>query len=623
MIIRRALVILLLSCSIPSLARERPLIEIRSPHFRVLTDGSKEDGRNVALQFEQMRFVLADSYPTFRLEGGAPLVIFAARDESAAKSLRPDLWKQKGARPAGYFDPSWEKKFAMVRMDAIAEGQVEIVYHEYTHSVMHLNLHWIPLWLDEGLAEYYGFTQFDKRKIYVGAPPPIEQIKYLMGSLIPVETMLGVDQDSRYYHDEFLSHWFYAEAWALVHFMIFGPEMQHGELLNKFATLLQGGTEQKKAFEQTFGPVAQFDKAFSNYLGFVKYLNQSSFKAGVVRNPPNLNSDEFAIRTMTLADTHAELAGFHLWSNDFEHARNLAEQAIQEDAKLGLAHEVMGFIDFADGKDADALSEFSQACDLDPTLYLSLFAKTMMSPIASFSAPGDQDAAQGALLKVLKLNPQFAPAYVQLARLSVARGDMPNAIGLARKAEQLEPTRAGYHVLSGKILVRMGKPHEAADFAQFVAQRWPGPNHNEAVELWNSIPQDQRPAGVLLTEAAPALLQADSPENVQVMEGRVVSSACPGSAGEWTYTISREGQNYTFHHKGDLEGGFSDTIWYVADHASICKHLEGLRAVVRYKTVPADSSSAGDILEIEIRDDLPPRQQTGASTQPSSTGLKP
>ena len=73
---------------------------------------------------------------------------------------------------------------------------------------------------------------------------------------------------------------------------------------------------------------------------------------------------------------------------------------------------------------------------------------------------------------------------------------MPNAIGLARKAEQLEPTRAGYHVLSGKILVRMGKPHEAADFAQFVAQRWPGPNHNEAVELWNSIPQEQRPAGV-------------------------------------------------------------------------------------------------------------------------------
>jgi tetratricopeptide (TPR) repeat protein len=623
MVIRGALVILLLSSSIPSLARDRPLIETRSPHFRVLTDGSKEDGRSVALQFEQMRFVLADSYPTFRLEGGAPLVIFAARDESAARSLRPDLWKQKGARPAGYFEPSWEKQFAMVRMDAIAQGQVDVVYHEYTHSVMHLNLHWIPLWLDEGLAEYYGFTQFDKQKIYVGAPPPIEQIKYLIGPLIPVETMLSVDQDSQYYHDEWLSHRFYSEAWALVHFMIFGPEMQHGKLLNRFATLLQGRTDQKKAFEQTFGPFAQFDKAFSEYLGFVKFLKQSSFKAGVMRNPPNLNTDEFAVRTMTLADTHAELAGFHLWSNDLEHARALAEQAIQEDAKLGLAHEVMGFIDFADGKDADALSEFSQACDLDPTLYLSLFAKTMMSPIASFSATGDQDAAQSALLKVLKLNPQFAPAYVQLARLSVARDDMANAIGLARKAERLEPTRSGYHVFSGKILLRMGKPHEAAEFAQFVAEGWSGPNHNEAVELWNSIPPEQRAAGVSLAEATPALQQADSIKDVQVMEGRVVSSACPTATGEWTYTISREGKNYTFHHKGVLEGGFSDTIWYVADHASICKHLEGLRAVVRYKPVPADSNSAGDILEIEIRDDLPPSQQTGVSTQPSSAGLKP
>ena len=48
-------------------------------------------------------------------------------------------------------------------------------------------------------------------------------------ALIPIETLISVDQKSPYYHDEDKVGLFYAEAWALTHFLIFGPGMETGK----------------------------------------------------------------------------------------------------------------------------------------------------------------------------------------------------------------------------------------------------------------------------------------------------------------------------------------------------------------------------------------------------------
>jgi hypothetical protein len=60
-------------------AGEKPWIEVKSPHFRVLTDSGAGDARLVAKEFEDFRALMAARYPNFRLESGAPLVIFAAK----------------------------------------------------------------------------------------------------------------------------------------------------------------------------------------------------------------------------------------------------------------------------------------------------------------------------------------------------------------------------------------------------------------------------------------------------------------------------------------------------------------------------------------------------------------
>jgi tetratricopeptide (TPR) repeat protein len=584
-------------------ANEKPWVEVRSAHFRVLTDAGAGEARRVAREFEQMRGVFANQYPNFRLDSGAPLVIFAARDEETAKALAPNLWKSRGAKPVGYFQQSWEKRYALIRMDTFGEGAHQVVFHEYTHSLLHMNAHWLPTWLDEGIAEFYAYTQFRENETLIGTPT--ERFRTLRWDTpIPVETLISVDGRSPYYRDEDKVQMFYAESWALVHYLVFAPEMGRGKKLDEFFQMIQHGVDQKKAFLETFGSFKDMDKALD------RYVHQVRLPAGGLKDRLQVSEKDYATRTLTMAETQAEIGGYHLWTHDMANARQYVNDALQNDPKIGLAHEEQGFIDLREGKDAESLNELTQAFSLDNTLYLSLFAKTMLSPMAVSNDPAQEELFKKELREVIALNPNYAPAFVQLARLAVKQNDLNMAFAYSRKAEDLEPFRAGYHLQTGQILLRMGKGTDAANYAKFVAERWFGPDHNEALELWNRVPAAQRPPSEPMTEAMP--------KDTQEVEGAINSITC-GKDEEWALHLDHEGKTLTFHRKGGFPFGFSDSLWYGEDHITLCHHLEGLRTIVHYRP-PANTTYAGDVAEIEIRDDLPASPSVAAAG-PKATEL--
>jgi len=570
-------------------AKDKAWIEVRSPHFRVLTGCSQGDARRAAGEMERMRYVFATRFSNARLEAGAPLVVYVTCDDETLKKLLPQF---KG-NYAGVFFHGWEKQFALIRMDGWAGHGQQIVYHEYTHS-----MHWIPVWLDEGFAEFYGYTRFEQNRIYLGAPT--ERYRAMRSKTpISVEKLISLDQRSPYYHDEDKMQLFYAESWALVHYLMYGPGMENGKKLDEFLNLLQQGVEQKKAFVQTFGDFQKVDK------GLEAYMLQPAFATTILKHDPHIEEKDFALRTMSVAETEAEIAAFLLWRHHLEAAGPHIEQALQEDPKLGLAHEDKAFFYFHQGRDADAVNEFKQAFALDGKLYLSLYYLTMLSPLVTSETATGQRAFQDALLDTYQLNKQFAPPLVQLAILTLRQNDLKDAYDLARKAEELEPSLAGYHLLTGKVLLRMGKGAEAADYARYVANRWIAGDHNEAVELWNRIPPEQRTAGESLS--------LDAPPGSQTATGTVKSATCTEQTGLSDFTIIHEGQPLTFRRKSAFNSSVADTIWYGGDHFTLCRHLEGKRAIIHYTTA-TDATYAGDIVDIEIRDDLG-GSLSGASAQ--------
>jgi Tfp pilus assembly protein PilF len=587
--------------SVPSVAKEKPWREVRSPHFRVITNGSERDARHVAREFEQIRSFFAAQFPGFRVDSPAPLLILAPEDETTTKKLVPAFWQHSGPKPGGLFVHAWEKENALVRLDTIGSDKTNpdtfaVVYHEYVHSLLHLNFRWLPTWLDEGLAEFYGYTRFENGHTYIGAPPRNRswmEVLYRRPSM-PLDKFL--EQRRSYSRDEDDTHLFYAQSWALTHFLIMGAGMEGGERLKRFFDALQLGVQQEKAFQDAFGDLSKVQKDFD------LYLNRFAFQAGVVNSLPQADEKSFSSRTMTQAETEAELGSFFATTHRWKEARESSEAAVKENPKVALAHEVLGFLSLHEGKDQDAVNEFSEALELDNQMYRSLFAKTMLLPLAHSTSPSDHATLRLALTKVLDINPQFAPAFVELAKSSVAQGDLKQALAFARTAEKLEPSRAGYHLLTGQILLRMGHPAEAATYAAYVASRWQSADHDEALELWGNVPASLRPA-----EGPPNEPLGD---DVRSAEGVVKSVSCDDRGT--MLTLEHVGQVMTFRHER-ARMGFSDTFWEGSDHFTPCYHMIGVRAVVHYKP-GSDKSYAGDTVSVAFRDDLPPSQNPGAIT---------
>jgi tetratricopeptide (TPR) repeat protein len=579
----------LLIAAAPLLADQKPWTEIRSPHFVVLTNGTAGDGRRVAKEFEQMRGVFAAAFPNMRLETSAPLLIFAPRDGHSMMELTPSQWKGHSPNIAGNFRPGWEKSFAMVRLDADRPGSYQVVYHEYVHSLLHANFRWLPTWLNEGLAEFYGSSRFEDSKIYVGAlGDRTGRVRNAL--LIPIEKLISENPYKEYRGDDRMIDRFYGESELLVHYFMFGEGMERGAKLSQFYSKLQQGKDQKSAFQESFGDFKSVEK------NFYHYIQSFQFGSAVMNNPGQLSPQDFAVRELSVAETETAIAGFRIWAHDIQDAREITEQALKSGPQVAEAHEYQGFVLLGEGKDAEAAAEFARAHELDERNYLALYFKIILSPLFGSNADADQAAFREAMLQVVKLNPKFAPAFVELAMLYIRWGEFDNALSNARTAENLEPSRAGYHLLVAKILERMGKGPQAAKIAQYVAERWTGPDHDEAVELWNRILAADRPAGVALSEEAE--------HDAQRTEGTIRSVACKDSGRMAALTMERGSKLFTYRVGSGFPSGFSDTVWFGSDHFQMCHHLEGMRAVVFFKP-SAEKEFAGDIAKLEIREDLP------------------
>lgn len=317
---------------------EKPWTEIRSAHFRLITDGEDSAANRVLLHFELMRSVFEAQSPNFKLEAPAPLLILAPKDEASAKRLLPWMWARPGTKPAGIYWHGWEQHYALVRLDVIdtdPEGY-QTVYHEYMHNGVHINFQGLPVWLDEGLADFYGYTRFDKDKMYIGAPPSIESVRDM--DSWPSMPLAAFINSSVYSSDWEKTHRSYLQAWGLTHFLFFGPDMGNGKRLGQFLEELERGVEQNKAFEETIGKFADVQGAYD------KHVHTLDFAVVALPVPPQLSDKNFTERKLSSAETEAEMAAWYIRFHDWDRMRESTEAALKDDPNLPLPTRIWVFL---------------------------------------------------------------------------------------------------------------------------------------------------------------------------------------------------------------------------------------------------------------------------------------
>src|SRR5438552_6591501 len=223
-----------------------------------------------------------------------------------------------------------------MQADAQGSNTFHVIYHEYTHALLHLNFSGLPLWLDEGLAEFFGNSSLGEKESRTGTVDA-DTLAFLQENrLIPIEALLQVDHTSKFYNEANRASVFYAESWALVHYLMMNPDARQRGLLGKFTTAWDRSQNQVQAAQETFGDLKKF-------AGLIEgYARQQSFMVSVIKIELGDASKEYPVLSISQGEALALRGDFMAHRGLLEHAKAALEEATRMEPKLPMAHQALG-----------------------------------------------------------------------------------------------------------------------------------------------------------------------------------------------------------------------------------------------------------------------------------------
>jgi len=441
-------------------------VEVATPHFTVMSNDGEKTARRIADQFEQIRLIYSKALSSdLRLDPGIPIVIIATKNEKSFSQLVPEYWAKKGhTHPAGLFVPSLEENYIALRTDVEGEFPYLTVYHEYVHLIINLNFQHIPLWLNEGYATFLGSATLLPKAGRLGLPNESELNVLAQTKLLPLEVLFRVGHDSPYYNEAEKTNVFYAESWALVHYLMTNAARQKDKQLGKYIDLIERGGDPIDSATAAFGSLGQLKRELDSY------VSRTSYMMYVVNLPDASDSKSHQVRTVPPAEVEATLGDFDLSRGQVEAARSKIEDAMKLDPNLAAPQESMGLLLFRERKREEAQKYFSRAVALDSKNALAYYYDGMLL-VSGGAEEEDVDEARVALEKAVALKPDLAPAWDALGSLYVTDPEtLDKALNASKHAVKAMPGEIRYQFNLAVVLLRMGKYDDARSIARGIAK---------------------------------------------------------------------------------------------------------------------------------------------------------
>jgi tetratricopeptide (TPR) repeat protein len=453
---RHLFAVLFLVTSVFASDKPEPWVEVRSPHFVVVTNANEKQARSVADQFERMRSVFHTAFPKLAIDSFAPITVVAVKDEKNFRALEPEAYLAKGSlKLGGLFIHGSEKNYVLMRLDTGYEHPYSVVYHEYTHLLTSKASEYMPLWLNEGFAEFYENTDIHDKDVSLGQPS--QQNIYLLREhrLLPLEQLFSIGHDSPYYHEQDKGSIFYAESWVLTHFLTMNDFKSKGHRIRDYLDLLSQKVDPVTAATTAFGDLKQLQKALEAYVG------QFSFQYFKMQASSDIDPSAFTARPLTASQAAVVRADFLAYNQRTNDARALLEQAMRDDAGSAAARETLGFLEAMQGHKVEARKWYEEAVKLDSQSYLAHYYFAAMAMNSELNAE-DEARVEASLRAAIKLNPAFAPAYDRLAVFyGTRRKNLQEAYLLSLNAVQDDPSNIFFRINSANVLMAAERADDA------------------------------------------------------------------------------------------------------------------------------------------------------------------
>lgn len=439
-------------------------LEIRTPHFVVISNSNEKRARHVTRQFERMRTVFSKVFPDANLNTATPIVVLAVEDRRNLQALEPLVYLHQGqVNIAGLFLRAPEKNYVLVYQNAEGLHPFAPIYHEYTHFVLSSTGEWMPVWLSEGWAEFYQNTEIVDNEVRIGKVDAYTLEFLQRNPLLPLATVLSVDLHSPYYHEDDKGSMFYAESWALTHYLKGKDLRENTHRLLDYLDLVHKGVDSVSAATQTFGDLQELQNELH------KYIVTGDYSFLTMPGSTDVDDSAFAVRTLTQAQADTVRADFLAYEQRDEDSKALLEAVLRDDPNNASAHESMGYIAFRQRNFEEARKWYEQAVQLDPQSFLAhyYFAASVIKISDARKRMPDaagQAGIENSLRTALKLNPAFAPACDALGVALAMRGkNYGEAHQWTQKAIQLDPGNVEFRIDDANVLIRVNKDKDAIE----------------------------------------------------------------------------------------------------------------------------------------------------------------
>ena len=434
---------------------------VSTTHLEVVTDAPRTVAMRVALRLETLHQSLATLLPPLVVEA-APVQVIVFSDPSMARAYAP-TWRGLQDDVAGFSHAGPDRRRVVFADD---QGRTpSVAQHEYVHSLLDVSCPDAPLWLNEGLAEYFStFTSDDGRTI-LGAPiyPHIEWLT--AHDLMPLYRLFAIDHASPEYHEGDRRGTFYAQSWALTHLLLSRSEGDV-ERLGRVVTAAGNGARFETAFQHEFGSDQGLRDRLFAYLeaeNWSKRMWQMQAPAGAV-SP--------RVRDRVPAAEVLGSLGLELLSRPVpqrEDAEAHLQRALALDARAPDALAGMGWLELQRGRRTEARGWFDRALAVSPVSVTAVrvLASQLLLDVSRRSSPDERATVtryvRAALERALAVSPD-EPELVSLLARSWALGsgeDPEPGYAAAVRAARALPARRDVQLDLLALAALTGRDDEA------------------------------------------------------------------------------------------------------------------------------------------------------------------
>src|SRR6266567_4151994 len=208
-------------------------------------------------------------------------------------------------------------RFTIVTNSSEKQGRRIAAQFERMRAIFQQAEERMPLWLNEGLAEFYETSEIYDQDVLLGEPNHQRLMLLRQETLLPFTTLFSVDEKSPYYTEEKKGPIFYAECWALTHYLTLRDYAEKTSKVQQYKRQVNDGVDPITAATRVFGDLQKLQRSLESY------IDQHTFNHFETRLSNKVDESLFDVKSISPAQVQAMEADFLAASGRVEEARPL------------------------------------------------------------------------------------------------------------------------------------------------------------------------------------------------------------------------------------------------------------------------------------------------------------